>query len=84
MFTPSASREDIIDFVVGQIKTAGSNPCPPVVVGVGIGGDFEKCAYLAKKALCRAVSQPNDDDLDVYKRQAQSPGCDLCPSSYNG
>ena len=61
MFTPSASREDIIDFVVGQIKTAGSNPCPPVVVGVGIGGDFEKCAYLAKKALCRAVSQPNDD-----------------------
>ena len=61
MFTPSATREDIIDFVVHQIEKAGSNPCPPVVVGVGIGGDFEKCAYLAKKALCRAVSKPNED-----------------------
>ena len=61
MFTPSASEEDIIAFVAGQIETAGSNPCPPVVVGVGIGGDFEKCAYLAKRALCRPVSQPNSD-----------------------
>ena len=61
MFTPSASAQDIIDYVVEQINTAGSNPCPPVVVGVGIGGDFEKCAYLAKKALCRKVSVRNSD-----------------------
>lgn len=61
MFTPSAKREDIIDFVVGSVKTAGSNPCPPVVIGVGIGGDFEYSAILAKKALCRNVSERNSD-----------------------
>ncbi|HCD70474.1 MAG TPA: fumarate hydratase, partial [Ruminococcaceae bacterium] len=56
MFTPSASKEDIIDFIVETASVAGSNPCPPIVVGVGIGGDFEQCAYLAKKALCRDLS----------------------------
>ena len=47
MFTPSAREEDIIGFVRDTVKTAGSNPCPPIVVGVGIGGDFELCALLA-------------------------------------
>lgn len=61
MFTPAASVDDICDFVVQSVKEAGSNPCPPVVVGVGIGGDFERCALLAKEALCRPVSQPNGD-----------------------
>ncbi len=61
MFTPSASEQDIIDFVTETVRIAGSNPCPPIVLGVGIGGDFEKCAQLAKKALCRPVSQPNGD-----------------------
>ena len=59
MFTPSATKEDIINFVVETAKLAGSNPCPPMVLGVGIGGDFELCAYLAKKALCREVSEHN-------------------------
>lgn len=59
MFTPSASKEDIIGFVVETAQLAGSNPCPPMVLGVGIGGDFELCAFLAKKALCRDVSQPH-------------------------
>lgn len=63
MFTPSATVDDIIDYVVSVVSTAGSNPCPPIVVGVGIGGDFEKCAYLAKKALCRPVSQRNSVKL---------------------
>ncbi len=62
MFTPAASREDIIDYVAQVVKAAGSNPCPPVVVGVGIGGDFELCALLSKKALCRSVSQRNADE----------------------
>lgn len=53
MFTPSATKEDIIDFVVETVTVAGGNPCPPIVLGVGIGGDFEYCAYLSKKALCR-------------------------------
>ena len=63
MFTPSATREDIIDFVVGAAKQAGSNPCPPMVLGVGIGGTFEQCALLAKTALCRNVSEPNEDEF---------------------
>jgi fumarate hydratase subunit alpha len=61
MLTPSASVEDIIGFVLETVKAAGSNPCPPMVLGVGIGGDFEKCAALAKQALCRPVSQRNSD-----------------------
>ncbi len=61
MFTPSASKEDIIGFVTETVSLAGSNPCPPIVVGVGIGGDFEYSAYLAKKALCRDLSQRNPD-----------------------
>ena len=63
MMTPSATTDDIIDFVVEIVSKAGSNPCPPIVVGVGIGGDFEYCAYLAKKALCRSVSVRNSKKL---------------------
>ena len=61
MLTPAASREDVIAAVVDLVKKAGSNPCPPMVLGVGIGGDFELCAYLAKKALCRSLSERNPD-----------------------
>lgn len=63
MFTPSASQEDIVNFVVETTSIAGSNPCPPIVVGVGIGGDFEQCALLAKKALCRDLSVRNPKPL---------------------
>jgi fumarate hydratase subunit alpha len=63
MFTPSATHDDIIGFVRDSISKAGSNPCPPIVVGVGIGGDFEMCAYLAKKALCRDVAIRNPKPL---------------------
>lgn len=63
MFTPSATKEDIEDFVVETVKIAGGNPCPPMVLGVGIGGDFESCALLAKKALCRSVSHRNCKEL---------------------
>lgn len=61
MFTPAAKPQDLVDFVVETVRLAGSNPCPPVVLGVGVGGDFELCAWLAKKALCRNVSEPNRD-----------------------
>ena len=61
MFTPAASPEDIVAFVGETVELAGANPCPPIVLGVGIGGDFELCAMLAKKALCRDVSQRNPD-----------------------
>lgn len=62
MFTPSATRETIIDYIVESVKTAGSNPCPPMVLGIGIGGTFEQCALLAKTALCRSVSEKNPDE----------------------
>lgn len=61
MMTPSATRTDIVSFVTDVVSRAGSNPCPPIVAGVGIGGDFEQCAYLAKKALCRDVAVRNTD-----------------------
>lgn len=63
MFNPSASRDDIIDFVVETVKNAGGNPCPPVVIGVGIGGTFDYCTVLAKKALTRSISERNADTL---------------------
>ena len=61
MFTPSATADDIVDFVVSVADKAGSNPCPPITVGVGIGGDFEYAALLAKKALCRDFRVRNSD-----------------------
>lgn len=61
MLTPAAGRDGVVEFVVDAVRKAGGNPCPPMVVGVGIGGDFESCALLAKKALCRPVSQQNPE-----------------------
>lgn len=63
MFTPSASKQDIVNFVTETVSLAGSNPCPPIVVGVGIGGDFEYSALLAKKALCRDLAIRNPDPV---------------------
>lgn len=62
MFNPSAEKKDIVDFVTETVKIAGGNPCPPVVVGVGIGGTFEYAAFLAKIALTRDVDVRNSDD----------------------
>ncbi len=61
MLTPASERQDVINAVLDIVKKAGSNPCPPMVIGVGIGGTFEQCALLSKKALLRNVSLPNPD-----------------------
>ncbi len=61
MLNPSDGARGVVDFVVDTVSKAGSNPCPPIVIGVGIGGTFEKVAYLAKKALLRELNQPNPD-----------------------
>ena len=61
MFTPAATREDIIDFIVESCDRAGSNPCPPIVIGVGLGGTSDKAAYLAKRALMRPAGQFNEN-----------------------
>ena len=63
MFEPSANKEDIINFIVETVEIAGGNPCPPVVVGVGIGGDFEYSAILAKYALTREIGENNPDEF---------------------
>ena len=87
MFTPSAKREDIVDFVVDCVRKAGSNPCPPVVIGVGIGGDFEYSAILAKKALCRNVSQRNSDDFyaDMEREMLEEiNNLDIGPQGFGG
>ncbi|MBE6824448.1 MAG: fumarate hydratase [Ruminococcaceae bacterium] len=61
MLSPSASVDGVKDFVLDTVKSAGPNPCPPIVVGVGIGGTFEECALLSKKATARAVDSKNPD-----------------------
>jgi len=58
---PAKGRQGVIDFVVNAVDEAGSNPCPPVIVGVGIGGTVEKTVILAKKALARKAGEPNPD-----------------------
>ena len=59
MLTPAESRDGVVDFVLETVKNAGGNPCPPMVIGVGIGGDFEQVALLSKKALCRDLGITN-------------------------
>lgn len=59
MLVPAAGRQGVIDAVLDVVKQAASNPCPPMVVGVGIGGDFEQCALLSKIALCRSTDRQN-------------------------
>ena len=59
MLNPSDGVEGIIDFVVETVRKAGANPCPPMVIGVGIGGTMDKCAQLAKKALTRDITSSN-------------------------
>jgi fumarate hydratase subunit alpha len=60
-FRPTADRSEIIDWIVGVVKAAGADACPPFVVGVGIGGDFELSCLLSKKALLRNLGEKNND-----------------------
>ena len=61
MLKPSDGREGVVKFVTDTVINAGGNPCPPVIVGVGIGGTFEQAALLAKKALLRKVGAPHEE-----------------------
>lgn len=71
MLKPAQGVEGIINAVVESVKTAGSRPCPPVYVGVGIGGSFDTCAYLAKKALTREIGARHErDDVAQIERAA--------------
>jgi fumarate hydratase subunit alpha len=74
MLPPSRGRQGIIDFVVNAVDEAGSNPCPPVIVGVGIGGTAESTVMLAKRALLRKIGEHNPDaeiaelEKEIFKR----------------
>lgn len=71
MLTPSEGRKGIIDAIVETVRIAGSRPCPPVYVGVGIGGAFDSCAFLAKKALTRDVGTRNArEDVASIEKEA--------------
>ena len=61
MLKPSDGREGVIETILDIVKKASNNPCPPIVVGVGLGGDFEQCALLSKIALCRDIRIRNSD-----------------------
>ncbi len=61
MLPPSAGEEGVKDFIVDTCENAGANPCPPIVVGVGIGGTFDKAALMAKKALLLPLDRENED-----------------------
>ncbi|MBI5287321.1 MAG: fumarate hydratase [Deltaproteobacteria bacterium] len=70
MLKPAEGLEGVKRFVLNAVREAGGNPCPPIVVGVGIGGNFEKAAILAKEALLREVSSQNPDkELAVLERE---------------
>lgn len=70
MLAPGEGVKAVEDFVIDRVSRSGGNPCPPVIVGVGIGGTFEKCAQLAKKALLRTIGLRNPDSFyaDLEKR----------------
>lgn len=79
MLAPSSGEAGVISFVTDTVVSAGGNPCPPTVVGVGIGGNFERCAYLAKKALLREIGSRNADERyekleDVILERINSSG----------
>jgi len=61
MLKPSDGKEGVVDYVVRRVEESGANPCPPVIVGVGIGGSFEKAALIAKEALLRPLGEASPD-----------------------
>jgi fumarate hydratase subunit alpha len=87
MLLPAAGRAGVVDFVVGTVDGAGSKPCPPVIVGVGIGGTAEKVMLLAKKALLRKVGEPSPDRENAELEKEILAGINrlgIGPAGYGG
>lgn len=87
MLTPAVGKAGVMDYVVDRVRQSGSNPCPPVIVGVGIGGTLEKAAILAKRALLRPLGSTNPDpELDRMEKELLSRINDLGigPQGYGG
>jgi len=87
MFTPAAGLPAVKDFVIECVKTAGPDACPPLILGVGIGGTFEKSAILSKKALFRELGSPNPDPmLDTLEHELldRANRLGIGPQGYGG
>jgi len=87
MLRPSDGLQGVKDFVIKTVEEAGPNPCPPIVVGVGVGGTFDKAAYLAKKALLREVDKRNPDPFYANLEQElleQVNGLGIGPQGFGG
>lgn len=87
MLTPSQGRAGIVDTIVETVKIAGSRPCPPVCVGVGIGGAFDSCAFLAKKALTREVGSrsPREDVASIEEEALEKINAlNIGPQGFGG
>jgi len=87
MLSPAAGRQGVIDFVVECVNRSGANPCPPVIVGVGIGGTIDQTTLIAKKALLRKLGEPNPDselaelEADILE---QANGLGIGPQGFGG
>ena len=87
MLTPSQGRAGIVDTIVETVKIAGSRPCPPVCVGVGIGGAFDSCTFLAKKALTREVGSrsPREDVASIEEEALEKINAlNIGPQGFGG
>ena len=87
MLKPADGVEGFKKFVLDTVKLAGSNPCPPIVLGIGVGGSFDKVAYLAKKALLRPLDVPNPDPYYAQLEQellAAINGLGIGPQGFGG
>jgi fumarate hydratase subunit alpha len=87
MLTPAAGVEGVKDFIIECVKTAGPDACPPLILGVGVGGTFEKAALLSKKALFREIGSPNPDPaLDALERELldRANRLGIGPQGYGG
>ena len=87
MLLPSSGKKGVVDAVLDIVKKAGSNPCPPMVVGVGIGGDFEQSALLSKKALCRNLDEPNNNPFYAEMEKellSKINSLDIGPQGFGG
>ncbi|MBQ6847551.1 MAG: fumarate hydratase [Clostridia bacterium] len=87
MLTPSHGYEGVKEAVLEIVKKASNNPCPPMVIGVGIGGDFEQCALLSKKALCRSTDIRNENELYAKMEAellAEINELDIGPQGFGG
>ena len=87
MFKPSEGIDAVKNFILETVSLASSNPCPPIVVGVGIGGSFEKVAFLAKKALTRDIRQANENPYyaDLEAEMLEKINClGIGPQGFGG